>query len=66
MRAVSSRHPDEPEPLGRRALVREVVERGQQLAMGEVPRRAEDHQCRWMYRQALETLEPGGFPSMTW
>ena len=39
---LAPRDADELEPLGQRALVREVVERGQQLAVREVAGRAED------------------------
>ena len=48
---------DQVEALGQRALVGEVVERGQQLALGEVARRAEDDHRRRRDRQPLEALD---------
>ena len=57
---VAARDADEVEALGQRALVGEVVERRQQLAVGQVARRAEDHQRRRVDRQALEPLRPAG------
>ena len=54
---VRARAADEREVLGQRALVGEVVERGQELAAREVAGRAEDHERRGVDRQALE---PGG------
>ena len=59
VRDVRARHPDQVEALGQRALVREVVERRQQLAVGEVARGAEDHQRRRVDRQPLEPLDEG-------
>ena len=48
---------DQVEALGQRALVGEVVERGQQLARGEVARRAEDDHRRRRDREPLQPLD---------
>ena len=56
---VRARHADEVEALGQRALVGEVVERRQQLALGQVAGRAEDDQRRGVDRQPLEPLDEG-------
>ncbi len=48
---------DHLEALGQLALVGEVVERGQQLAVREVAGGAEDDQRRRMHRQPLESLD---------
>ena len=53
---LAARDPDEVEALGQRAVVREVVERGQQLAVGQVARRAEDREVRRVDGQPLEAL----------
>src|ERR1700677_2775184 len=45
------------EALGQRALVREVVERGQQFALGQVARGAEDDERRRGDRQALQPFD---------
>ena len=37
--------------------MREVVDRGQELALRQVPRTAEDHERRRVDRQALESLD---------
>ncbi len=57
VRLLAARDADQLEALRQRPLVGEVVERGQQLAVGEVAGRAEDHQRRRMDRQALEPLD---------
>ena len=44
------------EALGQRAVVGEVVQRGQQFALGEIAAGAEDDERRGCDRQALETL----------
>ncbi len=49
-----ARHADQVEALGQRALVREVVERGQQFAPGEVAGGAEDDERGGRYGEALE------------
>jgi hypothetical protein len=56
---LAARGADQVEALGQRPLVREVVERGQQLALGEVARRAEDDHRRRRDRKALEALDEG-------
>ncbi len=48
---------DQLEALGQRALVGEVVERGQELAVRQVARRAEDDERGRRDRQALEALD---------
>ena len=57
MRHVAAGHPDQVEALRKRALVREVVERRQELALGQVARAAEDHERGGMNRQPLEALD---------
>ena len=57
MGLVRARAPDQEEALGQRALVGQVVERGQQLAPGQVPGRPEDDQRRRVDREALEALD---------
>ena len=54
---LAPRDADQVEALGQRALVREVVERGQQLAVREVARGAEDDQRRRRDREPLEPLD---------
>ena len=54
---LAPRDADQLEALGQRALVGEVVERGQQLAVREVAGRAEDDQRRRRDRQPLEPLD---------
>ena len=44
VRVLASSDAHQLEALGERPLVCEVVERRQQLAVREIPRRAEDHQ----------------------
>jgi hypothetical protein len=56
---LRARHANEVEALGQRALVREVVDRRQQLAVREVARGSEDDQRRGVDRQALEPLDEG-------
>jgi hypothetical protein len=53
---VSARDADELEVLGQRALVGEVVERREQLAVRQIAGGAEDDDCRGIDRQALETF----------
>jgi hypothetical protein len=48
---------DELEALGERALVRQVVERREQLAVRQVPRRPEDHQGGRMDGKPLEPFD---------
>src|SRR5215216_6204166 len=48
---------DQVEALGQRALVRQVVDRRHQLALGQVARRAEDDQRRRVDGQPLEPLD---------
>jgi hypothetical protein len=48
---------DEVEALGQRPVVREVVERGQQLAVGQVARGPEDDQGRRVDGLTLEALD---------
>ncbi|MFZ0972396.1 MAG: hypothetical protein WAN22_09230 [Solirubrobacteraceae bacterium] len=50
VRVICSRDADEPEALGERTVVREVVKRRQQLAMGQVAGPAEHHQRGWAHR----------------
>ncbi len=57
VRHLRARDPDQVEALRERALVREVVDRRQELAMCQVPGRTEDHERRRMDRQALESLD---------
>ena len=54
---LAARDADQVEALGERALVGEVVERGQQLAAGEVAGGAEDDQRRRRDREPLEPLD---------
>ena len=54
---LAARDADQLEALGQRPLVREVVERRQQLAVREVAGAAEDHEDGRMDRQPLETLD---------
>ena len=54
--------PDQVEALGQRALVREVVERRQQLALRQVARRPEDHERGRVDRVPLEPLDAAGSP----
>ncbi len=51
---LAARDADQAEPLGQAALVRQVVDRRQQLAPREVAGRPEDHQHRRWRRQAVE------------
>ena len=53
---LAARDADQVEALGQRALVGEVVERRQQLALGEVAGGPEDHERRRVDREALEAL----------
>ena len=50
VRVICSRDADEPEAFGQRTVVREVVERRQQLAMGQVAGPAEHHECGRAHR----------------
>ena len=59
VRFVFARDADEVEALGQRALVREVVERGQQFALGEVAGGAEEHERRRRDGQALSPSTSG-------
>ena len=52
-----ARDADQVEALGQRALVREVVDRRQQLALREVAGAAEDDERRRVDRQPLEPLD---------
>ena len=52
-----ARRADQVEALGQRALVREVVDRRQQLALGQVARAAEDDERRRVDGQPLEPLD---------
>ena len=54
---LATRHRDQVEALGQGALVRQVVDRGQQLALGQVARATEDHERRGVDRQPLEALD---------
>ncbi len=56
---VRARDADQVEPLGQRPLVREVVDRRQQLALRQVARRPEDDQRRRVDRKPLEPLGEG-------
>ncbi len=57
VRVVRARHRDQLEALGQSALVRQVVERRQQLPVGKVARAAEDDQRGRVDRQPLEPLD---------
>jgi hypothetical protein len=57
VRHVGSRDGDQVEALGERALVREVVDRGKELAVRQIPRGAEDHERGGMHREALEARD---------
>jgi hypothetical protein len=57
VRDVRARDGDQVEALGQRALVREVVDGRQELALGEVARAAEYHERRRVDREALEALD---------
>ena len=59
VRLLRARDPDQVEPLGQRPLVGQVVERGQQLAVREVARGAEDRQRRRMDGQPFQPLDEG-------
>jgi hypothetical protein len=54
--AFFARHADQLEALGKRPVVGEVVERGQQFAAREVAGGAEDDERRGGDGQALEAL----------
>jgi len=54
---VSPGDPDQLEALRKRPLVGEVVQRGQQLAVRQVPGPAEDHQRGRVNRQPFEPLD---------
>ena len=47
---------DQKEALGQRAVVRQVVDRGQQLALRQVARPAEDHEARRRRGEPLQAL----------
>jgi hypothetical protein len=57
VRHLRARDPDQVEALGERALVREVVDSGQELAVREVAGGAEDDERRRVDWQALESLD---------
>ena len=54
---VAPRHADELKALRQRALVREVVERREELAVSEIAGRPEDHECGRVHRQPLESFD---------
>ena len=57
VRLLAAGDADQLEPLRECSLVREVVQSGQQLAAGEVARRAEDDERGRMDRKVLEPLD---------
>jgi hypothetical protein len=57
VRDVRARHSDQVEALRQRPLMGQVVDRRQQLAVGEVPRAAEDDHRRRVDREPLQSLD---------
>ena len=57
MLLIPASHSDHLEALGQLSLVGQVVERRQELAVGQIAGRAEDHQGGRMDRQALQALD---------
>ncbi len=56
---LPARDPHQVKALGQGALVREVVQRWQQFALGQVARRAEDHEHGRRNRQPLQAGDEG-------